>query len=298
MIPEGERGRPAGRSEARLDLGPGLLCLVAANPGPLTLDGTRTYLVGGRRAVVIDPGPAIAGRVEALLDALAGLEAEAVCLTHAHSDHAGCAPEAAAALGAPLAAGAATLRRLGAAGRALDDGDELPVDGGRSRLRALHTPGHSGDHLSYLWLPGRQLFSGDLVLGRGSSVVAHPDGSVGAYLESLSRLAGLRPTRILPGHGPPVDRPLERLEEYRRHRLERDGQVLAAVRGGAVRADEVQARVYGDLADPLARAARLSVLAHLRHLLERGHALPRPLLEELKAAGRGPAEGTRSREEP
>lgn len=296
---------PEGRTGELLELDPDLRCQVASNPGPLTLDGTRTYLVGARRAAVVDPGPDAAGRPDLLLEALGGTEVEAVCLTHAHADHAGCAAAAAAALGAPLAASPEALRRLGLEarpleGRPLEDGDELPVDGGASRLRALATPGHSGDHLSFLWLPSRRLFTGDLVLGWGSSLVAHPDGSVGAYLASLARLVALRPSRILPGHGPPVEDAVARLEAYRRHRLEREGEVLEAARRGAADIAELRARVYGDLPDALRRAAELSVLAHLRHLRETGHPLPEPLARALEVAAdaRGPEEGTGAAAEP
>lgn len=250
--------------------------------------------------MVLDPGPALEGQVARLAAALADAEVEAICVTHAHPDHAGCAVEAAERLGAPVAAGAETLRRLGAEGRRLRDGDELAVDGDASRLQALATPGHSGDHFSYLWLPERALFTGDLVLGTGSSLVAHPDGSVGAYLASLARLASVRPRRILPGHGPPVDEPTARLEAYRRHRLEREEQILEAVRAGAEDPDAIRARVYGRLPESLARAARLSILAHLRHLTETGHDLPSSLrrASEREPAADGPAGGTEGLEAP
>lgn len=276
------------RAGEAFELEPGLRCIVAGNPGPLTLDGTRTYLLGARRPVVIDPGPAGPGCAERLVAVLAEGEVEAVCLTHAHPDHAGCAVEAAGALRAPLLAGERTLRRLSVAGRALADGEEVPVDGGQSRLRALATPGHSSDHMGYLWLPGRQLFTGDLVLGEGSSVVAHPDGSVAEYLVSLARLTALRPSRILPGHGPPVDAAAAKLEQYRRHRLERAAQVLEAVREGAASVDEVRWRVYGELPEPLARAARLSILAHLSHLREMDMRLPPALTEPLDEPSAAP----------
>lgn len=276
-----------------VDLGDGLRLLVAQNPGPLTLGGTCTYFVGKKRVAVLDPGPDHEGRAERLAGIAAALEleVEAVCLTHAHADHAGCAAEASARLRAPLVAGSETLRRLGAPGRPVEDGDELSLDGGASRLRALATPGHSGDHHAWLWLPERVLFTGDLVLGTGSSLVAHPDGSVGAYLASLARLASLQPRRILPGHGPPVEDPAARLEAYRGHRLEREEEVLKAIRAGDDDPDAIRDRVYGELPETLARAARLSILAHLRHLKETGHSLPGSLRRALdRAAPDGAAE--------
>lgn len=244
----------------------------AANPGLLTLDGTRTYLVGESRPIVLDPGPDDAAHRGRILDALRGRPVAAICLTHAHPDHAAGTAALAEALGAPLRAGVGTLRRLGLSGRPLADGEPVPGDGGE--LRALETPGHTADGLSYLRLPGRELFTGDLVLGEGTSVIVHPDGSVGDYLASLARLVALRPFRILPGHGPPVEDAVERLESYRAHRLERDRQVLAAVREGADSIGAIRRAVYPALPAELSPAAELSIAAHLRHLREIGYELP------------------------
>lgn len=253
----------------------GLVAVVADNPGPLTLDGTRSYLVGGDRPALIDPGPDDPEHLDAIARTVGERAVAAVCLTHAHADHAGGARAAAAALDAPVAASPGTLDRLRLEGRVLRDGDAVEIDGGAGRLEALETPGHSEDHLCFLWRPPRALFTGDLVLGRGSSLVGHPDGSVGACLASLARLAALRPGALHPGHGPPVDAAVRKLEEYRAHRLERDEQVLAAVRDrGARSVAEIREAVYGPLTGDLARAAELSVRAHLVHLREVGHELP------------------------
>jgi len=248
----------------------------ADNPGPLTLDGTRTYVVGRTHVAVIDPGPADALHLEAIERAVDDAVTEAVCLTHAHPDHSAAAAELAARLGAPIAASPETLGRIGLEGRELSDGDEIQVDDGETSLLALATPGHAADHLCYLWLPGRELFTGDLVLGRGTSVVTWPDGQVGSYLASLARLLTLRPSVLWPGHGDAVTEPLERLREYRAHRLVRGSQIRDAVlRGGARTLDEIRLAVYGSLPPGLDRAAELSILAHLEHLRETGTELPR-----------------------
>lgn len=280
-----------------------LRCLRADNPGPLTLDGTRTWILGSERPVVVDPGPEGPGRTERVTEAVraaAAGPAEAVCLTHAHADHAGCAAEVAARLSAPLLASAEALRRLGEAGpdrretggpaaaRALADGERVPVDGGRSHLEVVEAPGHSRDHLAFLWLPSRALLTGDLVLGRGSSLIVFPDGDVGAALASLARLIALRPSRLLPGHGPPVEDAVGRLAEYRRHRLERDRQVRDALEAGAGSMDQLRTRVYGDIEPDLRRPAELSLLAHLAHLRREGTELPAPLESVLRS---GTAEG-------
>ncbi len=268
---------PPSRGGARIVRDPGraVVCVVADNPGPLTLDGTRTYVVGSRAPVILDPGPEDDRHLAAIGRVVAGRPVRAVCLTHSHPDHAAAAR--AAQRWGPIHASAAALSRLGIVGGVpLADGDELDLDGGR-RLRALETPGHSGDHLCFLDLPSRGLFTGDLVLGSGSSMVAFPDGSVSAYLASLARLVSLRPTRLFPGHGDPVDDAVGRLEAYRRHRLERSAQVREALRRGASSAGEVLAAVYGPLPAGVKKAAELSTLAHLQHLREMGELLPFPL---------------------
>jgi glyoxylase-like metal-dependent hydrolase (beta-lactamase superfamily II) len=258
-------------------LGNGLRVATADNPGPLTLDGSRSYLAGDDPAVLIDPGPASSGQQELLQRLVEGRTVSLVCLTHAHADHAAAATEAADRFGCDVAASAETLARLDLVGRALADGEEIPVDrdadGDRSRLRVLATPGHTGDHLSFLWLPGRQLFTGDLVLGSGTSVILHPDGDVGAYLASLERLIGENPAVILPGHGEPVTRPGDVLRDYVEHRLEREAQIAAALAELDDEERSVEAirdRVYGPLPPGIERAANASIRAHLRHIELRG----------------------------
>lgn len=253
--------------------GPGVRCVVADNPGPMTLDGTRSYLVGEERAVLLDPGPAEG--LEERLEALAGdRRIVAVALTHAHPDHAEGGEAAARWSGAPVAASAGTLARTGLEGRALEDGHGLEVDGGSSTLEAVATPGHAADHLCWWWPPAAAAFTGDLVLGTGTAMVGHPDGHMGSYLESLERLLRLEPDRLYPGHGDPVDDAEGRLRSYLRHRREREEQVRRAVEEGASSVAEIRRRVYGELPDGLDFAAEASIRAHLEHLEERGVELP------------------------
>jgi len=247
--------------------------VTARNPGPLTLDGTRTWVIGTGAVAIVDPGPRDPEHLDRIAHAVGGRPVTAVLLTHSHADHSAAAEEARERWGR-VHASAATLSRIGVEGASLAEGDEIELGLGES-LAVFETPGHSGDHLAFLYLPRRDLLTGDLVLGRGSSMVAHPDGSVAAYLDSLARLAGLAPTRLLPGHGPPVTDAVERLQAYAAHRRQRTDQVREALAAGARSLDELRAAVYGELPAGVIEAAHLSLLAHLAHLRETGHDVPR-----------------------
>ena len=236
----------------------------ADNPGPLTLTGTQTYVIGTGPLVVMDPGPADEAHLDRVGEVVAGRPVAAVCLTHAHADHAASAGHAAGRWG-ELRASAATLDRVDGAGRPLGD-DEVIEPGEGLRLRAIATPGHSADHLCYLLEPRRILFTGDLVLGEGSTMIVHPEGSVESYLASLARLAALRPSRLLPGHGPPVEDALARLEESRTHRLDRVASVRRALESGARSTEEIRVAVYGDLPASHCTAAELTIRAYLAFL--------------------------------
>jgi len=271
--------------------------ITAPNPGPLTLDGTRTWLVGSERLVLIDPGPALPEHLARVQAAVDGRVVDAILLTHAHSDHAGGTSATAAAFGAPVMAASDTLGRTGLAGRVLRDGDTVAVgDSGTVSLQVIETPGHAADHISFLLLPDRWLFTGDLVLGEGSSAVLHPDGRMSEYLASIRKLEALRPARLLPGHGPPVEEAAARLEEYRRHRLDRERQIQLAIDSGSGTVAEIREAVYGPLDPGLQAAAEASVSAHLVHLRERGVDTPEPgagMFETLGSLSRreGPPDG-------
>lgn len=243
---------------------------VAPNPGPLTLDGTRCYAVGSERLLLVDPGPDIPGQLDRLEELVAGRPVLAICLTHAHADHSGAAELAGHRFEAAVAGSADTLARRGLAGRALGDGDSIEVPGEDWRLAAIRTPGHSADHTAYLLEPGRAVFTGDLVLGTGSSAILHPDGEVGACLDSFARVLSHGPGRLYPGHGPPIDDGEARLREYREHRLERHAQVKGALQAGARSIADLRRAVYGHLAAGLEPAADASIRAHLVHLRSEG----------------------------
>jgi len=142
-------------------------------------------------------------------------------------------------------------------------GDDDIVRAGTLNLTALYTPGHSADHLCFLIAEDRAIFTGDLVLGQGSSMVTYPEGDVAAYLRSLDRLAALQPRILFPGHWDPVTEAAAKIAEYKKHRLEREAQIVAEVRRGGGTAAELTRRVYGELDDKLMVAAALIVLAEL-----------------------------------
>jgi glyoxylase-like metal-dependent hydrolase (beta-lactamase superfamily II) len=233
--------------------------VVAPNPGPYTGPGTNTWLVdAGPVTVVIDPGPDDDSHLAAIDRKLAGATVGVVLVTHSHADHLPLAERLAAAH-------KASVRRY----PELGDGDV--VRAGSLNLTALHTPGHSADHLCFWIAEDRALFTGDLVLGRGSSMVTYPEGNVAAYLRSLERLAALNPTILFPGHWDPVTDAVGKVEEYRAHRLEREAQVLAEVRLGRGTAGELTRRVYGsEVADELFMAAEMTMRAHLEKLVDEG----------------------------
>jgi len=249
-------------------------CVLAPNASFMTLDGTNTWVLrepDARRSVVVDPGPEIASH----LDTVAGTagEVSVVLLTHGHPDHSEAARSFAERMGCGVRA-LDPLHRLGSEG--LVDGDVVTVDG--LEIRVVGTPGHTSDSLSFV-LPAEQaVLTGDTVLGRGTTVVAHPDGQLGAYLDSLHRLRDLAEaqelTAVWPGHGPVIDDALEVLDYYLAHRQERLAQVRDALReltsGEEVERDDlaraVVERVYADVDPVLWGAAELSVRAQLAYL--------------------------------
>ena len=247
-------------------------CVLAPNPGPMTLDGTNTWVLRadpGGPSVVVDPGPLDEGHLDAVARA-AGTVA-AVLLTHGHLDHSEGARALAERVGCRVRA-LDPAHRLGREG--LGDGDV--VTAGDLELRVVGTPGHTSDSLSFLVTGEGALLTGDTVLGRGTSVVAHPDGRLGDYLSSLERLrrlAGTHEARVLwPGHGPVLSDPLTVVEGYLAHRRDRLEQVREALRGLGPSASPraVVERVYAEVDPVLWDAAERSVRAQLEHLSGRG----------------------------
>lgn len=236
--------------------------VLAPNPGPMTLEGTNTWLLSQGRTVVVDPGPDDDNHLQRVRDE-AG-DVALILLTHGHPDHSAGARRLADLTGAPVRA-VDPAHRLGDEG--LGDGEHVTVDG--LVVQVLATPGHSSDHVCFVLPEEGVVLTGDHVLGRGTTVVAHPDGRMRDYLDSLSRLADVGATTLLPGHGPVVENPAEVIAYYVAHRAERLREVAAAVEAGATTAREVVERVYADVDRALWLAAELSVRAQLDYLAER-----------------------------
>jgi glyoxylase-like metal-dependent hydrolase (beta-lactamase superfamily II) len=241
-------------------------CVLAPNPSPMTLDGTNTWIVRSHDdLVVIDPGPGAPSHLAAIESEAAGSRVTRILLTHGHPDHAEGAVELAHRVGAPVLA-LDPAHRLGDEG--LHGGDVVEV--GDVTLAVVATPGHTHDSLSFHLAIDGALITGDTVLGRGSTVIAHPEGRLGDYLESLERLRALAESSsaslVLPGHGPALLDPVGAVSAYLAHRQERLDQVRAALDSGARTADDVVEAVYADVPRLLWPAARLSVLAQLEYL--------------------------------
>lgn len=241
-------------------------CVLAPNPSAMTLDGTNTWVLrepGARRSVVIDPGPLDQGHLGRVSEA-AG-DVAVVLLTHGHADHSEAARDFAERHRCGVRACDPALR-YGDSG--LRDGDVVEVDG--LEVRVVGTPGHTSDSMSFVVPADCAVLTGDTVLGRGTTVVANPDGALGAYLRSLHRLRDLAVAfevgAIWPGHGPVRFEPLRVLDYYLAHRAERLDQVRQAVASGVGEAADVVRVVYADVDPQLWPAAELSVRAQLDYL--------------------------------
>ncbi|MGC9543558.1 MBL fold metallo-hydrolase [Streptomyces sp. UG1] len=248
--------------------------VLAPNPSAMTLDGTNTWIVSepdSDLAVVIDPGPQDEGHLRNVV-AMAeksGKRVALTLLTHGHPDHAEGAARFAELTGTRVRALDPALR-LG--GEGLGAGDVVTVGG--LELRVVPTPGHTADSLSFHLPADRAVLTGDTILGRGTTVVAHPDGRLGDYLDSLRRLRSLTVDdgvhTVLPGHGPVLEDAQGAVEFYLAHRAHRLAQVETAVEDGHGTPAEVVAHVYADVDRSLWPAAELSVRAQMDYLEEHG----------------------------
>jgi glyoxylase-like metal-dependent hydrolase (beta-lactamase superfamily II) len=263
---------------------PGIRRVIANNPGPFTFRGTGTYIVGEGKVAVIDPGPDLAEHVGALLDALRGETITHILVTHTHRDHSPAAAAVKAATGAPTYGfgphaggrrGEAAVEEGGdwdfAPDTVVHDGDEIA--GAGWRFEAVHTPGHTSNHLCFALADSGVLFSGDHVMGWSTSVIAPPDGDMAAYMASLDKLLRRSDAVYWPTHGPAITEPKTHVRAFIDHRREREAGIVQCLKEGVGRIDAMVERLYVGLNPNLRRAAGRSVLAHLIDLMGRGMVL-------------------------
>lgn len=278
-----DRSEPDGVGHAA-EVSPVVRRLVAPNSGAFTFTGTCTYLVGHESLVVIDPGPDDAQHFRTLLEVIGAHDVTHILVTHTHKDHSPLARRLADFTGAEIW-GAAPHKsaRLLAEGEinALDasaDSDHKPQrilhDGEVVRLNNLNfeivaTPGHTMNHLAFALTDERILFSGDHVMAWSTSIVAPPDGSMRAYMQSLEKLLPRSETLYLPGHGAPVKEPHQFVKGLIAHRKAREASILSELSDQPELISDLVDRIYIGLADTLKAAAALSVFAHLEDLVER-----------------------------
>lgn len=256
-----------------LDLTPWGRMIRANNPSHMTLDGTRTFILGSLRPLVIDPGPPDEEHLDRLEALLGGSAPVGILLTHTHADHAGNAAALASRTGAPILMGRGAHHvpdGVEQVAQFIGDGDTVDCDVGPVTVH--ETPGHAPEHLAFVYHAGhgdRVLFAGDLFLGAGdTTVVSHPGGNVADYLHSLDVVTSIRPDLILPAHGPSLRRPLQVVSRYRAHRMSRIEQVRQAHSAHPeLGAEELLDEVYGaELPSSLRPAAVGSIAAILEYL--------------------------------
>lgn len=260
--------------------------ILAPNPSPLTGPGTNTFLIGQDHVAVIDPGPDDPAHLDMIMQAGNG-KISHIFITHAHRDHSAGALSLAGLTGAPilafgdaLAGRSAVMARLAASGQVgggegldmkfrpdifLRDGEM--IESPDWSMRAVHTPGHCGNHLCFQW--DDLMFCGDIILGWSSTLISPPDGDLTDYFRSLEKILAATPRRLLPAHGDPVDDPAARIGELAHHRRARTAQILAALENAPGDAAGLAGRIY-DIPPQLMPAAARNTLAHLIALAELG----------------------------
>lgn len=269
----------------RVDMiAPGVRRVIAENPGPFTFTGTGVYILGEGEVAIIDPGPVLPAHINALKAALKGERVAAIFITHHHLDHTPLARPLAEEHGCPIYGYGQPLREehTGESDVRLEAGDDVGfrpdvelkdgdvVNGEGWSLRALHTPGHTSNHMCYAFDQEQILFCGDHVMAWSTSVVSPPDGDMGDYLDSLERIRDMGFAQLWPAHGPAVMDPDNYIAAYIAHRRHREAQILVQLEAGHTRIRDMVTAMYVDVDKRLHPAAAHSVLAHMAHLVKQG----------------------------
>ena len=264
------------------EVAPGIRRIIAENPSPFTLYGTGTYVIGHGEVAVIDPGPADAAHIDLLLDGIAGETVSHILVTHTHVDHSPGSRLLQAQTGAKTYAygphGAGKLEQ----GVPVEEGGDLDFQpdqllsdgeilrGGDWSVQCVYTPGHTSNHMCYQLREQRALFTGDHVMGWSTSIVSPPDGDMAAYIASLEKLLPRDDLVYWPTHGPSIEDPKPHVRAFIAHRQAREEQVLACVRQGVRRIEDMVPQMYAELPEFMYPAAARSVLASVVHLVEKG----------------------------
>jgi endoribonuclease LACTB2 len=255
---------------------PRVATVLGQNPNPFTGPGTNTWIVGtSKRPILLDTGQGVAiyaDLLEAGLKELSGShELERIVLTHAHIDHLGGVKQVTERFGEMEVLKMPWEGHDAPAGEISAIGHDAVVHTEGATLRAVHTPGHAPDHLCYYLEEERALFTGDVVLGAGTTVIPDDTGDLGDYMDSLRRLLALDLDTIYPAHGPVIRNPREKIGEYIAHRELRERQVLEVLDGaGPLDAMAIVKKIYIDVPEYLHPAAASSVRSHLRKLVREG----------------------------
>jgi glyoxylase-like metal-dependent hydrolase (beta-lactamase superfamily II) len=250
---------------------PHIRWFTADNPGYMTDKGTNQYLLGREEITIIDVALSSEQNMNGIMEkveAMGGRKIEKIILTHIHKDHLGGALALKKKSGAKLGISRLRAGYLGREDFTYGDGDVLDYDGGK--LEVVHTPGHESGHCCFYEPAAQVLFTGDHILGRGTTVIPPPDGNMAHYMQSLKKLLPFKLRMMYPGHGPTIGDPYGKINEYLAHRMEREGQVLTALRQGAQTPAEIAASIYTDIPAALQGMAQRSVEAHLIMLIEEG----------------------------
>ena len=253
--------------------------VLAGNPGPFTFKGTGVYIVGQHEVAVIDPGPASPAHLEALKGALRGLRVTHILITHTHADHSPAAKALREWTGAATYAFGPHPASSDDEAEEGGDRDFVPdvrvrdgdvIETGGMTFDCVHTPGHTSNHMCYALREEKALFTGDQVMGWSTTVVSPPDGDMADYVASLKKLLTRADRTHYPTHGGPIKLPRAHLEALLAHRIEREAEIVACLKGGASKIMEIVARLYAEVDPRLHPAAARSVLAHLIKLQNEG----------------------------
>jgi glyoxylase-like metal-dependent hydrolase (beta-lactamase superfamily II) len=263
------------------EVSPLLRRVIAPNPSAFTFHGTGTYIVGRGSVAVIDPGPADASHIEALKAALTGEVVSHIVITHTHIDHSPAAAALKAHTGTatwgfgPHGSGSDIVVEAGGDMDFVPDNeikDGQVITGEGWTLEAVHTPGHTSNHLCFAFKEEQALFSGDHVMGWSTTVISPPDGDMRAYIESLRKVAARPEQRYYPTHGAPIDNASGFVSKLVGHRQQRERQIATCLEEGVTRIPHMVSRLYAGIDSRLHGAAGRSVLAHLVHMVETGRA--------------------------